>query len=181
MLLRKGVIDRGGQIVDGGDPRVVFENEFGRYILADKRESLRGTEVYVSQDDVNNVITAKAAVFAASKIMLDRLGLAFADVDKLFLAGGFGSHIDLENAIAIGLLPDVPLSRIKYVGNTSVWGARIAGLSAEAYEALRDIVRKTTYYDLMGSDDYVEQFRQAMFLPHTNIELFPSQVGRSAT
>lgn len=72
------------------------------------------------------------------------------------------------------LLPDLPLSRIQYVGNTSIWGAKLGALSSEAFRELHEIRKKTTYYDLLGSTDYVEQFRQAMFLPHTNIELFPS-------
>ena len=68
------------------------------------------------------------------------------------------------------------MSRIQYVGNTSIWGAKLAAFSTEAYRELQAIRKKTTYYDLLGSDDYVQQFRQAMFLPHTNIELFPSLV-----
>ena len=103
--------------------------------------------------------------------------LGFGDITTLFLAGGFGSYIDRENAIKIGLLPDLPMSRIRYVGNTSIWGAKLAGLSSEAYHALRDIAGKTTYYDLMGTSDYVEQFEQAMFLPHTDIELFQNSMG----
>jgi len=180
-LLERGIIDRGGKFVAGSDPNLRFDDGMGRYTLADKRKGLKGREIYVSQDDVDNVVTAKAAIFAAAKIMLDRLGLQFSDVKKLFLAGGFGSRINKTNAIAIGLLPDLPISSIQYVGNTSIWGAKLAALSTEAYEHLRRIGRKTTYYDLMGSDDYVEQFKQAMFLPHTNIELFPSQTQSKKT
>ena len=110
--------------------------------------------------------------------MLERLDLKLSDIDKLMIAGGFGNYIDIANAIAIGLLPDLPPADITYVGNTSIWGAKLAALSSEAREQLRAIVKRTTYYDLMGTDDYVEQFRQAMFLPHTNIELFPSALGR---
>ena len=179
MLLQKGLIDRRGTFVKGSDPRVRFDDGMGKYVLADKKEASKGREVHITQEDVNNVVTAKAAVFAAAKIMLDRLGLALADVKNLYLAGGFGSHIDMDNAVAIGLLPDLPAARVHYVGNTSVWGAKLAALSTEAYELLRSIGKKTTYYDLMGADDYVEQFRQAMFLPHTNVELFPSLSERT--
>ena len=179
MLLQKGLIDRRGTFVKGSDPRVRFDGGMGKYVLADKKEASKGREVHITQEDVNNVVTAKAAVFAAAKIMLDRLGLALADVKNLYLAGGFGSHIDMDNAVAIGLLPDLPAAGVHYVGNTSVWGAKLAALSTEAYELLRSIGKKTTYYDLMGADDYVEQFRQAMFLPHTNVELFPSLSERT--
>jgi uncharacterized 2Fe-2S/4Fe-4S cluster protein (DUF4445 family) len=173
-LLKKGIIDRTGRFVEGSSPALRFEDGLGRYVVADKARGLRGREVYISQDDLNNVITAKAAIFAASKIMLDRLGLPISGVKRVFLAGGFGSRINMANAVAIGLLPDLPLSSIQYVGNTSIWGAKLVALSTEAYALVRDIAKKTTYYDLMGTDDYVEQFQQAMFLPHTNVELFPS-------
>jgi len=173
-LLKKGIIDRGGKFVEGSDPAVRFKHDLGRYMLADKKHAARGKGVYIEQEDVDNIVTAKAAIFAAAKIMLDRVGLKFSDVKKLFLAGGFGSHIDVENAISIGLLPDLPPASVQYAGNTAVWGAKLAALSTEAYGLLREIGEKTTYFDLMGTDDYVEQFQQAMFLPHTNIELFPS-------
>ena len=133
--------------------------------------------MFIEQDDIDNVMTAKAAIFAAAKTLLDRLQLKFTDVDKLFTAGGFGSYIDLENAVKIGLLPEMPLSKVQFVGNTSIWGATIAAFSEEAYMLLRDIRKKTTYYDLLGSPDYVDQLTQAMFLPHTNIELFPSALA----
>ena len=178
VLLEKGVLDRSGKLVEGTDPALRFEEGLGRYTLASATESRHGEEVYISQQDIDNIVTAKAAVFAASKIMLDRLGLGLSDIKMLYIAGGFGSHIDLAHAVAIGLLPDLPLENIQYVGNTSVWGAKIAALSADAYGLLHEIVRRTTYYDLMGTNDYVEQFQQAMFLPHTNIELFPSQLSR---
>ncbi len=113
--------------------------------------------------------------------MLDRLELKFSDIKKLFVAGGFGSFIDRQNAIKIGLLPDIPIASIQYVGNTSLWGAKLAALSNDAYQTLRELRKKTTYYDLMGSPDYVEQFQQAMFLPHTNIELFPSALEKNRT
>lgn len=174
VLLVKGVIDRAGKFIPGSDPGLKRIGGTWRFMIAGKGKGREGREVYITQDDIDNVITAKAAVFAAAKIMLDRLNLKVSDIKKLFLAGGFGSYIDRRNAIRIGLLPDMPVSSIQYVGNTSIWGAKIAAFSYEAYNLMREIRRKTTYYDLMGSPDYVEQFKQAMFLPHTNIELFPS-------
>lgn len=179
VLLNEGVIDRGGKFIEASHPRVRFADQFGRFVLATEDESLKGKEVCIHQEDIDNVVTAKAAIFAAAKIMLERLDLGFTDIHRLFIAGGFGSFVDLTNAVAIGLLPDLPVSKFLYVGNTSIWGAKLAACSREARDLLRDIVRRTTYYDLMGTDDYVEQFKQAMFLPHTSIELFPSAVRRS--
>ncbi len=180
VLLERGVLDRGGAFVQGSDPAVRFENGRGLFVVAGPSETLKGNEIVLRQDDVDNVVTAKAAIFAAAKIMMERLNLRFSDVQTLFVAGGFGNYINVRNAIAIGLFPDLPPERIRYVGNTSVWGATLAALSGEARDALRVISRRTTYYDLLGSRDYVEQFEQARFLPHTNIELFPSVFERSA-
>ena len=179
VLLQKGIIDRSGTFLEGSDPAVRFEDGLGKYILTQKKQGAKNGPLFISQEDINNVVTAKASIFAASKIMLDRLGLAFSDVKKLFLAGGFGSRINVENAISIGLLPDLPPENVRYVGNTSIWGAKLAALSSEAYDIMSEIVKKTTHYDLMGADDYVEQFKQAIFLPHTNVELFPSLAGRT--
>jgi uncharacterized 2Fe-2S/4Fe-4S cluster protein (DUF4445 family) len=172
-LLDLGVMDRAGRFVEGSHPDVRFTHGSGRFYVARKAAGA-AKDVYLTQEDLENIITAKAAVFAAMKIMLDRLNLTFADLSHVFLAGGFGSYIDRRNAIKIGLLPDLPLSRIQYVGNTSLWGAKLAALSTEAFRELRAIRKKTTYFDMLGCNDYVEQFRQAMFLPHTSVELFPS-------
>jgi uncharacterized 2Fe-2S/4Fe-4S cluster protein (DUF4445 family) len=173
VLLDKGIIDRAGQFVAGSDRRLEFKDERGRFTLVSKEQGAV-RDIRITQDDIDNIITAKAAVFAATKILLERLNLTFSDVSRLYLAGGFGNYLDRQNAVKIGLLPDLPLSRLQYVGNTAIWGAKLAALSVEAQQALRQIRKGTTYYDLLGSTDYVEQFKQAMFLPHTDIQLFPS-------
>lgn len=177
VMLDAGIIDRAGKFVEGTHPDLESVDGRLRFVIARKTKTLKGTEVYMDQDDIDNIVTAKAAVFAATKIMLDRLNLNISDISRLFIAGGFGNYVDRTNAIKIGLLPDMPVSSIQYVGNTSVWGAKLAALSHEADDALQEIRRNTTYYELMGSSDYVEQFQKARFLPHTDIGLFPS-VGK---
>ena len=179
VLLERKIIDRAGRLMEGSDPRVSSRDGQVCFLLGPEGR-WGGREVYITQEDIDNVLTAKAAIFAATKMLLERVEVRLSEVKRLFLAGGFGSYINRENAIKIGLLPDLPLSRIEYVGNTSILGAKLAALSEEAFLKLREIRKKTTYYDLLGSPDYVEQFRQAMFLPHTNIELFPSLAGWGA-
>jgi uncharacterized 2Fe-2S/4Fe-4S cluster protein (DUF4445 family) len=179
-LLKLGIIDRGGKLSEGAHPNVRAEAGTARFVLAPAADTLTGREISILQDDIDNVVTAKAAIFAAAKIMLDRLDLRFSDVDKLFVAGGFGNYINLDSAVAIGLFPDLPRSDMVYVGNTSIWGAKLAALSSDARETLYEIRNRTTNYDLMGTTDYVEQFKRAMFLPHTDIELFPSAAEPAA-
>lgn len=179
VLLDMNIIDRAGKLVKGSHPAVCPGDGLGSFVLYDG--SRGGRAVRINQEDIDNVIVAKAAVFAAAKIMVERVNLSFADVKHLFLAGGFGSYIDRRNAVMIGLLPNLPVSRIQYVGNTSIWGAKLAALSTEALDEMYAIRRRTTYYDLMGSNDYVDQFRQAMFLPHTDVELFRPDAGREGS
>ena len=181
VLVEKGVIDRQGKLVLDSHPKVRMDRGRPRFVLAETSDSPSGREVAMLQDDIDNVITAKAAIFAAARIVLKRVDLEPSDVDQLFVAGGFGNYINLRNAIAIGLFPDLPLSDIVYVGNTSIWGANLAALSSEARDTLRQISNRTTCYDLVGSNDYVEQFERAMFLPHTDLELFPSLPQRLPT
>lgn len=165
VMLDKGIVDRSGRFVEDSDPGVEFVDGRGRYTIP-------GSKVFMTQDDMDNIITAKAAIFAAQKIMLDRLNMSFSDLDRLFIAGGFGGFIDISNAQKIGLLPGMPASKVSYAGNTSLSGARLAAMSVDAFNDLGKIAGMTTYYDLMGSNDYVEQFGQAQFLPHTDISLF---------
>ena len=128
--------------------------------------------VYITEPDIENVVTAKAAIFAAIKILIRRLDMHFQDIERFFLAGAFGNYINIENAIAIGLVPNIERDRIMFVGNTAIRGAKMAAFYREGFKKITEIRRKTTYYDLMGADDYVEEFQKAMFLPHTDIELF---------
>jgi uncharacterized 2Fe-2S/4Fe-4S cluster protein (DUF4445 family) len=106
------------------------------------------------------------------KILLKRLDLDFMDIQRYYIAGAFGNYINMQNAANIGLLPRVPEDRVQFVGNTSLRGAKLCALYRDAFLETTSIRRATTYYDLMGANDYVEEFQKAMFLPHTDIELF---------
>ncbi len=172
VLLDQGYINRSGVFVEEDKPRVEMVDGLKRYIIADGKETGSGHPVYISESDIENVITAKAAIFAAMKILLHRLDLTFEDVERFCIAGAFGSYINIEHAVAIGLIPDIERSRFEFVGNTSIKGAKIVAFYKEALYKIEKIREDTTYYDLMGANDYVEEFQKAMFLPHTDIELF---------
>jgi uncharacterized 2Fe-2S/4Fe-4S cluster protein (DUF4445 family) len=184
-LLKKNIINRAGEFIDKNSPNVVVVDGIKRYILAqsgmpknksgkDKKDQGGRSvwSVYITESDIENVITAKAAIFAAIKILLKRLNLNFSDINHFYLAGAFGNYINVENAIAIGLIPNVQRGKITFVGNTSISGAKIAAFYQEAFYKIAELRHATTYYDLMGANDYVEEFQKALFLPHTDIEIF---------
>jgi uncharacterized 2Fe-2S/4Fe-4S cluster protein (DUF4445 family) len=172
VLLELGYVNRSGVFVEEEKPRVETVEGLKRYIIADGRETGTGHPVYISESDIENVITAKAAIFAAMKILLRRLDLSFDDIQRFCIAGAFGSYINVEHSVAIGLIPDIERSRFEFVGNTSIKGAKMVAFYKEALYKIEKIREDTTYYDLMGANDYVEEFQKAMFLPHTDIELF---------
>jgi len=172
VLLGKGSITRAGKMVTTKGERFFTKDGIAGYILVKEGEDGNAKPVYITETDIGNIINAKASVYAAMKIMLTRLELDFSDIHRFLIAGAFGNYLNIESAIDIGLIPNVPRERIHFVGNTSIRGAKIVALHREAFDQIIGIERGTTYYDLMGADDYVEEFSKAMFLPHTDIESF---------
>ena len=173
VLLREGIINRSGSFFDGVSPRVVTIEGRKSFVLVDRDETNNGrSAIHFTESDIENVITAKAAIFAAMKILLQRLELCFEDIERFYIAGAFGSYLNVDNAVAIGLIPDIDRDKVEFVGNTSIKGAKIVAFYKEALNRIEKIRENTTYYDLMGADDYVDEFRKAMFLPHTDIEIF---------
>ncbi len=175
VLLEQGLIDRSGQFTEAAADRVSLDRGVKRFTVVPAEETASGRTITFSEADIEAVVTAKAAIFAAMNILLQRLELGFSDIAHLYIAGAFGNYINAENAIRIGLIPSVPPDRIEFAGNTSVKGAKISAFYKEAFYKVMKIQRDTTYYDLMGAQDYVEEFQKALFLPHTDIELFSKE------
>ena len=117
---------------------------------------------------------AKAAIFAGISVLTEILNIAFSDIRRIYLAGAFGNYLDKENAIALGLIPDVQRERVQFVGNTSILGAKMALLSKGALDAAHRISRNITYYDLITYPNYMDEFMSAKFLPHTDVSKFPT-------
>jgi len=167
-LLKQNIINRTGRFISTEVEKIQEKDGIKRYIFHNDKE----TSIYISETDIENIITAKGAIYAAVKILLKRLNLSIEDIQSVYIAGGFGNYINIENAITIGLLPPLPKEKFKFVGNTSLKGAKMVALNQKYYSLITYIRKQTTYYDLMGAEDYVEEFQKAMFLPHTDIEEF---------
>jgi uncharacterized 2Fe-2S/4Fe-4S cluster protein (DUF4445 family) len=105
---------------------------------------------------------------------MESTGTANKDLDAIYLAGGFGNYLDVRQAVTIGMLPDIDPAKIKFVGNTSIAGAKTVILSQKALETAEKIAENTTYFDLMSHPKYMDEFIRANFLPHTDLSLFPS-------
>jgi uncharacterized 2Fe-2S/4Fe-4S cluster protein (DUF4445 family) len=181
-MLRVGVIDKTGRIDPDTPGHRVEETEYGelRYVVIPPEQSGADKGIFVTQGDVNNILRAKGAVYAAASVLLKALDMTFDDLTEIMVAGAFGNFLNLENAVFIGLLPDIPTKRLRFVGNASLAGAKLAALSERAYEEIFRVADRTTYFELSTDPGFMDQFVSACFFPHTNVELFPSVVGELA-
>lgn len=174
-LLRAGVIDRAGKINLGyPSPRVRVRNDQPQFVLVWGHEVGREDDIAISEADIENLIRSKAAVFAGVQVLLDSVGLTPADLDRVMVAGAFGNYLDADNAVTIGLLPDLPRDRIRFVGNTSVAGARMMLVSRRARRRAAEIASRMANLELSAVTAFMDRYVAGLFLPHTDIGLFPS-------
>lgn len=173
-LVAEEIIDQSGKFIRLDHPHVQVVDGVPEFVVAPPHESETGQPVVITQDDIGNLMKSKAAVLAAMKVLLENLGLRFSDLERIYVAGGFGAHLDIEKSIRIGLLPDVPLDRVQFIGNSSVAGARQCLLSTHAFRKAGAIARQMTYLELSVHPGFMNEFIAALFLPHTQMELFPS-------
>ena len=170
-LFRTGAISAKGKFIRQSD-RIRYDEYGGNYIVASAEESVTGKAIELTEGDIDNFIRAKGAIFSAIRTMLKSLDMTVDDIDKIIIAGGIGSGIDIEKAIEIGMLPKADLNKYSYIGNSSLTGACAMLLSEEATEKVFDIGRNMTYIELSTEPGYMDEFLAACFLPHTDSSLF---------
>lgn len=175
-MLVAGVIDKSGHIVsDTFSPRVRRGSGGLEYVVAWAEEAAPGAgDLVLTETDIENLLRAKAAVYAGFTVLADSVGLAMSDIERVLVGGAFGQHIDVEKAIQIGLLPDMPWDRFAYLGNTSVQGAFLSLTCRQHRAMVAELAAKMTYLELSADNRFMEAFTSALFLPHTAESLFPS-------
>ena len=170
-LFRCGIINAKGQFVREGSRVRRNEHGMGRYVLCDRSD---GREVSLTESDIDNFIRAKGSIFSAIMTMLTALDMDVTVIDSVYVAGGIGSGIDMDNAVRIGMLPDIDRDRYHYIGNSSLAGAYAALTSTQARNKITELAQNMTYLELSAIPSYMDSFVAACFLPHTDITLFPS-------
>jgi uncharacterized 2Fe-2S/4Fe-4S cluster protein (DUF4445 family) len=174
-MVRNGIIDRNGKFdtskyiahlnLDQADPR---------YVIVTAADSETGQPITISEAEISNLMKSKGAVFAAIKSLTDYVGMSFDSFENIYVAGGFGSSLNIPKAIAIGLLPDVDPKKMQFIGNSSLTGARLSLMSIASFEKTTDIARRMTNIELSNYPPFMNEFIAALFLPHTDSKLFPS-------
>jgi uncharacterized 2Fe-2S/4Fe-4S cluster protein (DUF4445 family) len=174
-LMEANIILPNGKLRDDLDTPRLRPSDNGReYVLAWAAETQGGEDITVSEVDIDNLMRAKGAMFAGYLTLLESVGLRLQDLEQVILAGAFGSFINLENAIAIGLMPDLPRERFQFVGNGSLAGATLLAFSRELLEEERRIADMMTNFELSETPGFMDQYIAALFLPHTKAEYFPT-------
>ncbi len=181
-MLVAGVVDKAGNLTVGASPRL-REGEHGpEYVIAWGAETAHGRDIAITKVDIDNLMRAKAAIYAGFTVMAQSVGVDLADVSKMLIGGSFGQYINVEKAVQIGLLPDLPAppgsaspwDRFQFLGNTAIRGAYMALLRRDVRAHLTNVAGKMTYLELSADNSFYDAFTSALFLPHTDLYKFPS-------
>ena len=174
-LLRTGWINRRGELDRSRrSAHIVLNGRRARYLLVPDADSADGKPISVAETEIENVIRAKAAVFSAAALMLDRVGLGFGDLDTVYIAGSFGRFLDVRQAVFIGMVPDISHDRYQFLGNSSLTGSYMTLVSREHRRRQLETAGRMTNIELSTEPEYMDRYTAALFLPHTDLGLFPS-------
>ncbi len=174
-LLEAGIIDQRGKFINQKRHGRIRKGSDGwEYVIAWSHDTMIGEDIVITEIDLDNLIRAKGAMFAGYQTLLESVGIGFADLDRIILAGNFGAHIDLERAIAIGLLPDIDRDRFYYLGNASMLGCQISLTDYNRFRERTMVRRLMTNVELSDNQNFMNYYMAALFLPHTDTRLFPS-------
>lgn len=171
-LFRSGLVDRAGRFVPrAGAPF----RETGRgkaVVVAEGSRTAAGADIAFTASDLKSVIRTKAALCAAAEALLQAVGLSREDVERVYIAGGFGNFLDLRSALTIGVFPPFPLSKFVPLGNASLAGAIGALRSRKRWDEAASLAPSTAYHDLSSDAGFMDLYQRALFLPHTDAESY---------
>jgi len=174
LMFEMGVINnRGKYNLDCRTPRIRENDGVYEYVLAWAKETQIERDIALTENDIENLIRAKGAIFSGCQTLLEEVGLDFSDVEQVILAGGFGSYVDLAKAMTIGLLPEMSPEKITYVGNGSLMGCKMSALTNRIRMDVVGVTRRMTNFELSETPSYMDHYMAALFLPHTDLNMFP--------
>ena len=179
VLFEAGIINNLGKFDrDLDTPRIRDDNGIYEYVLAWKDETQIGRDVTLTEIDIENLIRAKGAIYSGCMTLLMEVGMSISDIEHIILAGGFGSYVDLEKAMTIGLLPEMDTDKVTFIGNGSLMGARMSSLTNRIRQDVSEVTKKMTNFELSDTSSYMDNYVAALFLPHTDMNQFPKIKSR---
>lgn len=166
-----GVVDQKGKIVQDIKTDRIRKGDEGVEFVFSRGEK---RDVVLTEVDIENILRAKAAIYAGVSLLLKEVGFGLDAIERVYIAGGFGNYLNVDRAVILGMLPDVPKDKFSFLGNTSITGAYLCLLSEALRKEAEDIASKMTYMELSVSRSFMDEYMSALFLPHTDISLFPT-------
>jgi len=180
-LFEMGIINNLGKFDrDLDTPRIREDNGIYEYVLAWKNETQIDRDVTLTEIDLENLIRAKGAIYSGCMTLLTEVGMGIQDIERIILAGGFGSYVDLEKAMTIGLLPELDPDKVTFIGNGSLMGAKMSSLTNRIRQDVFEVTKKMTNFELSDTPSYMDNYVAALFLPHTDMNKFPKLKSRLA-
>ncbi len=174
-MYMKGVIDRKGKFNKNiGNQYLRCIKDDCLYILVEGKDTADGKDIFISEVDIDNLMRAKAAIYAGIKTLLEEVGLSVYDLDKVYLAGGLGKKLNVGNAVVIGMLPDINIEKYSFLGNTSITGSYLSLLSSKKYEETVKIADAITYVELSVNMKFMDRYVAGLFFPYTDLQDFPT-------
>ncbi len=178
-LLEAGVIDSRGKFNQALDTeRIRKTDDIWEYVIVYKENTQIERDITITEPDLDNLIRAKGAMYSAALTLLEEIGLKINDIEKIILAGGFGSYVELESAITIGLLPEMDPEKVTYLGNGSLLGCKINSLTNALRRDVANVVNMMTNFELASTPSYMDHYMGSLFLPHTELNDFPKVKAR---
>jgi len=173
-LFEYGVIDNRGKFNRTlNTKRIRQREEIWEYVLVYEEATQIDRDIVITEPDIDNLIRAKGAMYSGALTLLEEVGLTIQDIEVIILAGGFGSYVDLEKAMTIGLLPEVDPKQVVYLGNSSLLGARMSSFTNVLRRDVVAVVEMMTNFELAETASYMDHYVGALFLPHTELKYFP--------
>ncbi|MFO8113435.1 MAG: ASKHA domain-containing protein [Desulfosalsimonadaceae bacterium] len=178
-LFEMGILDNRGKFNrDIDTPRIREKDDVYEYVLAWADVSGTDRDIVLNEIDIDNLMRAKGAIYSGCVTLLSEVGLSIGDIDRIILAGGFGSYVDLEKAMTIGLLPEIDTEKVIFVGNGSLMGARMSSLTNRIRGDVTQTIKRITNFELSETQSFMDNYIAALFLPHTDLNLFPKLKAR---
>ena len=178
-LLETGVIDSRGKFNRTlNTPRIRQTDEIWEYVLVFRENTAIDRDITITEPDLDNLIRAKGAMYSAALTLMEEIGMSITDIERIILAGGFGSYVDLQSAITIGLLPEIEPEKVIYLGNGSLLGCKINALTNALRRDVMKVVNMMTNFELASTRSYMDHYMGALFLPHTEMNYFPKVKAR---
>ena len=178
-LFMSGIVDRSGRFRKDTRIKHIREGTDGfEFVLVEKNHAGVERDIVINEADIATFIRSKGAIYTAAEALLFHVGYTWSDVERIYISGGFGNCIDIRRSIIIGLLPDLPVEKFRFIGNGSITGAQMCLLSRAAFQETILITDGMTYFDLSTDQWFMNEYTSSLFLPHTDLEKFPSVMVR---